>query len=119
MKTVKQVLHYLKRYIPLMVLSLVLAVFVVAFTLYVPILIGRAIDHIVYGAVDMAAVMQILTEVVVFVCLTALFQWIMNMINNKVTYHVVRDIRNEAFSKIQKLPLNYLDAHSQGEVSIP
>ena len=116
MKTVKQVLHYLKRYIPLMVLSLVLAVFVVAFTLYVPILIGRAIDHIVYGAVDMAAVMQILTEVVVFVCLTALFQWIMNMINNKVTYHVVRDIRNEAFSKIQKLPLNYLDAHSQGEV---
>ena len=116
MKTVKQVLHYLKRYIPLMVLSQVLAVFVVAFTLYVPILIGRAIDHIVYGAVDMAAVMQILTEVVVFVCLTALFQWIMNMINNKVTYHVVRDIRNEAFSKIQKLPLNYLDAHSQGEV---
>ena len=116
MKTVKKVLHYLKRYFPLMLLSLVLAVFIVAFTLYVPILIGRAIDHIVYGAVNMVAIIQILMKVVVFVCLTSLFQWIMNMINNKVTYHVVRDIRNEAFSKLQKLPLNYLDSHSQGEL---
>ncbi len=116
MKTVKKVLHYLKRYIPLMVLSLVLAVFIVAFTLYVPILLGRAIDFIVYGAVDMVSIMQILTEVVVFVCLTSLFQWIMNMINNKVTYHVVRDIRNEAFAKIQRLPLKYLDSQSQGDV---
>lgn len=116
MKTVKKVLHYLKRYIPLMVLSLILAVFIVAFTLYVPILIGRAIDFIVYGAVDMAAIIEILIKVVALVCLTALFQWIMNMINNKVTYHVVRDIRNEAFAKIQKLPLKYLDSHSQGEV---
>ena len=116
MKTVKKVLHYLKRYIPLMVVSLILAVLIVAFTLYVPILIGRAIDCIVYGAVDLAAIVKILTEVVVFVCLTSLFQWIMNVINNKVTYHVVRDIRNEAFGKIQKLPLKYLDAHSQGEV---
>ena len=116
MKTVKQVLHYLKRYIPLMVLSLLLAVFIVAFTLYVPILIGRAIDFIVYGAVDMAAIIEILIQVVALVCFTSLFQWIMNMINNKVTYHVVRDIRNEAFAKIQKLPLKYLDSHSQGEV---
>lgn len=116
MKTVKQVLHYLKHYIPLMVLSLLLAVFIVAFTLYVPILIGRAIDFIVYGAVDMAAIIEILIQVVALVCFTSLFQWIMNMINNKVTYHVVRDIRNEAFAKIQKLPLKYLDSHSQGEV---
>ena len=116
MKTVKKVLHYLKRYIPLMVVSLVLSVFIVAFTLYVPILIGRAIDCIVYGAVDMNSIVRILTEVVVFVCLTSLFQWIMNVINNKVTYHVVRDIRNEAFEKLQKLPLKYLDSHSQGEV---
>ena len=113
MKTVKQVLHYLKRYIPLMVLSLLLAVFIVVFTLYVPIPIGRAIDFIVYGAVDMAAIIEILIQVVALVCLTSLFQWIMNMINNKVTYHVVRDIRNEAFAKIQKLPLKYLDSHSQ------
>lgn len=116
MKTVKQVLHYLKRYIPLMVVSLILAVFIVAFTLYVPILIGRAIDCIIYGAVDIEAIVQILITVVIFVCLTSLFQWIMNMINNKVTYHVVRDIRNEAFEKLQKLPLKYLDSHSQGEV---
>ena len=116
MKTVKKVLHYLKRYLPLMILSLVLAVFIVAFTLYVPILIGRAIDCIVYDAVNLTAIVQILIEVVVFVCLTSLFQWIMNRINNKVTYHVVRDIRNEAFGKIQKLPLKYLDSHSQGEV---
>ena len=80
MKTVKQVLHYLKRYIPLMVLSLLLAVFLVVFTLYVPILIGRAIDFIVYGAVDMAAIIKILIQVVALVCLTSLFQWIMNMI---------------------------------------
>ena len=116
MKTVKKVLYYLKRYLPLMILSLVLAVFIVAFTLYVPILIGRAIDCIVYDAVNLTAIVQILIEVVVFVCLTSLFQWIMNRINNKVTYHVVRDIRNEAFGKIQKLPLKYLDSHSQGEV---
>ena len=76
MKTVKQVLHYLKRYIPLMVLSLMLAVFIVAFTLYVPILIGRAIDFIVYGAVDMAAIIEILMQVVALVCLTSVSVWV-------------------------------------------
>ncbi len=116
METVKKVLRYLKKYIPLIMLSLILAVCIVAFTLYVPILLGRAIDCIVYGAVDMESIVKILTEVVVLVVLTSLFQWIMNMINNKVTYHVVRDIRNEAFEKIQKLPLKYLDSHSQGDV---
>ena len=116
MKTIKQVLHYLKRYIPLMLLSLLLAVFIVAFTLYVPILIGRAIDKIVYGNVDFNAIISILCKVIVFVVLTSLFQWIMNVINNKVTYHVVRDIRNEAFEKIQRLPLKYLDSRPQGEI---
>ena len=115
MSTVKKVLQYLKKYIPLMVLSLLLAVGIVAFTLYVPILIGRAIDCIVYGAVDLQAIFAILMRVVVIVLLTALFQWLMNVINNKVTYQVVRDIRNEAFEKIQKLPLKYLDAHPYGE----
>lgn len=116
METVKKVLRYLKKYIPLIMLSLILAVCIVAFTLYVPILLGRAIDCIVYGAVDMESIVRILTEVVFLVVLTSLFQWIMNIINNKVTYHVVRDIRNEAFEKIQKLPLKYLDSHSQGDV---
>ena len=115
MDTVKKVLQYLKKYIPLMVISLILAVGIVAFTLYVPILIGRAIDCIVYGAVDLDAIVQILVQVVIVVALTALFQWLMNVINNKVTYQVVRDIRNEAFEKIQKLPLKYLDAHPYGE----
>ena len=115
MNTVKKVLQYLKKYIPLMVISLLLAVGIVAFTLYVPILIGRAIDCIVYGAVDLDAIVQILVQVVIVVALTALFQWLMNVINNKVTYQVVRDIRNEAFEKIQKLPLKYLDAHPYGE----
>jgi len=115
MDTVKKVLQYLKKYIPLMVISLLLAVGIVVFTLYVPILIGRAIDCIVYGAVDLDAIVQILLQVVIVVALTALFQWLMNVINNKVTYQVVRDIRNEAFEKIQKLPLKYLDAHPYGE----
>lgn len=115
MKTIKKVLHYLKKYIPLMVVSLLLAVGIVAFTLYVPILIGRAIDCIVYGAVDLDAIFSILMQVMGIVLLTALFQWLMNVINNKVTYQVVRDIRNEAFEKIQKLPLKYLDAHPYGE----
>jgi len=115
MSTVKKVLQYLKKYIPLMVLSLLLAVGIVAFTLYVPILIGRAIDCIVYGAVGLQAIVAILIQVGVIVVLTALFQWLMNVINNKVTYQVVRDIRNEAFEKIQKLPLKYLDAHPYGE----
>ena len=115
MSTVKKVLQYLKKYIPFMVISLFLAVGIVAFTLYVPILIGRAIDCIVYGAVDLDAIAQILIRVVIVVALTALFQWLMNVINNKVTYQVVRDIRNEAFEKIQKLPLSYLDSHPYGE----
>ena len=115
MDTVKKVLQYLKKYIPLMVISLLLAVGIVAFTLYVPILIGRAIDCIVYAAVDLDAIVKILIQVVIVVALTALFQWLMNVINNKVTYQVVRDIRNEAFEKIQKLPLKYLDAHPYGE----
>ena len=115
MKTVKIVLQYLKKYIPLMVLSLIFAIGIVAGTLYVPILIGRAIDCIVYGAVDFETITSILFQVVVIVALTALFQWLMNVINNKVTYQVVRDIRNEAFEKIQKLPLKYLDVHPYGE----
>ncbi len=115
MKTVRKVLHYLKQYIPLMIISLLLAVGIVAFSLYVPILIGQAVDLIVYGAVDIKGVVRILTKVVIIVIITAVFQWFMNVINNKVTYHVVRDIRNEAFEKIQKLPLKYLDAHPYGE----
>ena len=116
MKNLKHVLRYLKKYIPFMVISIVLSVIIVAFTLYVPIVIGEAIDQIVYGAVRFDLVQRYMMRVLMLVLATALSQWIMNIINNKVTYHVVRDIRNEAFAKIQKLPLSYLDAHSTGDI---
>ena len=81
-----------------------------------PILIGKAIDGIVYGHVNFEMILRELGLVVGFVIVTALAQWFMNMINNKVTYNVVRDIRNEAFEKIEILPLKYLDGKSQGEI---
>ena len=116
MKNLKHVLRYLKKYIPFMIISIVLSIVIVAFTLYVPIVIGEAIDQIVYGAVRFDLVQRYMMRVLMLVLATALSQWIMNVINNKVTYHVVRDIRNEAFEKIQKLPLSYLDAHSTGDI---
>jgi len=116
MKTWKKVLRYLKKYIPLMVISIILALLIVASTLYVPILIGEAIDAIFYGMTDFSVVHGLLVKILVLVLVTALFQWLMNVINNKVTYHVVQDIRNEAFEKIQKLPLKYLDDHPYGEI---
>ena len=115
-ETLKKVLTYIKRYRGHMMLSIVLATLIVVLTLYVPILIGKAIDGIVYGHVNFEMILRELGLVVGFVIVTALAQWFMNMINNKVTYNVVRDIRNEAFEKIEILPLKYLDGKSQGEI---
>lgn len=114
--TLKKVLNYIKKYRGLMVVSILLATLIVILTLYVPILIGRAIDGIVYGNVNFNGILKALGLVVIMVVITAAAQWIMNMINNKVTYNVVRDIRNEAFEKIEILPLKYLDSKSQGEI---
>ena len=115
--TLRKVMHYLKRYWLLMTLSILFAGLTVAMTLYIPILVGRAVDLIVGpGAVDFAGIAQILKEGCVIILATALLQWLMNMINNKITYQVVRDVRNEAFEKIQELPLRYLDRHPSGEV---
>ncbi len=114
-KIIKKVLSYLKKYTGLMVLSIVFAALVVGLTLYVPILIGNAIDAIVEGAVDFELIRFYLTRVVFVVMITALLQWLMNVINNHVTYHVVRDIRKAAFDKLQILPLKYVDSHSHGE----
>ncbi len=115
--TVKTVLKYLKKYIPLIALSLLLAAATVAMTLYVPILIGRAIDLITeQGKVDFNGIKDILTVVMILVAATGLLQWFMNLINNKVTYQVVRDIRKEAFEKIMILPLSYIDSHSYGQI---
>lgn len=116
MKNLKQVLRYLKKYLLFMMISIVLSVVIVAFTLYVPIVIGKAIDQIVYGAVLFEQIKKYMITVLCLVLATAFCQWLMNIINNKVTYHVVRDIRNEAFEKIQKLPLGYLDTHTTGEI---
>ena len=115
--TVGKVLHYIRRYWGFLAVSLILAVITVVLTLYVPILIGRAIDHIVAaGRVDFAAVGRILIKVGAAVAVTGICQWIMNIMNNHITYHVVHDIREEAFQKIQVRPLKYLDAHAYGEI---
>lgn len=115
-ETIKKILQYIQKYWGFMLLSVLLAVVTVALTLYVPILIGKAIDGIVYGGVQFDAIAKALLLACVLVGLTGLAQWVMNIINNKVTYNVVRDIRDEAFRKIEILPLSYLDSHSQGEI---
>ena len=115
--TLKKVFHYMKRYIPLLVFSIVLATITVALTLYFPILTGQAIDLIVEkGLVDFDGILQIAIKGVVVVLITALAQWIMNMCNNRMTYNIVRDIRKDAFHKIEHLPLSYIDSHSHGDM---
>lgn len=116
-KALKQVWNYIRKYRIAMIITLVLAVAIVAMTLYVPIIIGNAIDNIVEaGNVNFARIKDNIILVLILVALTAIFQWIMNTLNNKITYNVVRDIRNEAFDKIEKLPLKYIDAHAYGDI---
>lgn len=115
-ETIRKVLSYIRKYLALMVLSIILAAITVAFTLYVPILVGRAIDGIVYVMIRFDMIFKILIQIIIVVAVTALSQWLMNIINNKVTYHVVRDIRDAAFHKIEILPLGYIDSHSYGEI---
>ena len=115
-KTLKKVLLYTKKYWPLLVLSVVLATVYVAMTLYIPILVGNAIDCIVEAEkVDFAAMGFQLIGIAVCAGVAALSQWIMTELNNRVTFRVVRDVRNEAFRHIQVLPLKYLDGHPHGE----
>lgn len=116
-KTLEKVLKYIRRYWGYLGCSIVLAAATVAMTLYVPILTGQAIDHIVSrGLVDFEGILSILSKMAVLILLTAAAQWIMNVCNNKITYNVIRDMRTEAFDKIERLPLGYLDAHSYGEI---
>ena len=110
-------LKYVQRHGFFMVLSILFAAITVALTLYTPILIGDAIDLIVgKGQVDFAGIAAILIKTGIIIGITALIQWLMNTINNRITYHVVRDIRNEAFRKIEILPLSYIDAHPYGDI---
>ena len=116
-ETLKKVIRYIRKYGFFLVCSLVLAAVTVALTLYVPILVGDAIDQIIGpGDVDFAEIRAILWKIGIAVLITMAAQWIMNVCNNKITYCVVRDIRDEAFQKIQSLPLSYIDSHSYGEV---
>ncbi len=112
-----KVLGYIKRYWIYLGISILMAAFTVAFTLYVPILTGDAIDLIIdKGFVDFRGIWDILVKIAAAIGLTAVAQWLMNVCNNKMTYAIVRDIRGEAFRKVEVLPLKYIDSHSYGEV---
>lgn len=116
-ETIKKVLHYIRRYRFFLIVSLVLALITVVLTLYVPILTGQAVDLIVgKGQVDFAGVYHICVKIGIAILLTMVAQWVMNVANNKITYSVVRDIRTDAFEKIQVLPLSYIDSHSYGGI---
>ena len=113
----KKVLHRIRRYWASLIASLMLATIYVVMTLYIPILVGSAIDCIVEaGRVDFAAMAGYLRGVVICAGVAAAAQWLMSELNNRMTYQVTRDIRNEAFRHIQKLPLSYLDAHPHGDI---
>ncbi len=116
-QTVRKVLAYIKQYRILVLLSLLFAAVTVFATLYFPILTGNAVDLIVEkGLVDFAGILSIIKKAGIMIAVTAAAQWLMNVINNRITYQVIRDIREEAFQKIEKLPLKYLDAHPTGEI---
>ena len=115
--TLLKVWSYIKRYRILVLLSIVFAGIVVALTLYLPILIGEAIDYIIEpGKVNFTVIWQILVKTAVIAVFTAILQWIMNTINNKITYHVIADIRKDVFERLQILPLKYMDGHQVGDV---
>lgn len=115
--TIRKVLLYIRKYWAFLILSLLLAVVTVFSTLYLPILTGRVIDQILGpGQVDFAKISSILLGMGIVIGITALAQWLMNVCNNKITYGVVRDIRRDAFAKIEILPLKYIDGHSHGDL---
>ena len=112
-----KVFNYIKKYRIYLYISLILSFVTVLFTLYIPKLTGQAVDYM-FGPskVDFGGVMFIITKIMIFVAITSIGQWIINLCNNKMTYNVVRDIRNDAFHKIQEMPLSYLDSHAYGEI---
>ena len=117
MSTLRKVIRYMRKYIPLLIISILLATVTVAMTLYFPILTGEALDLIVAkGQVDFAGIAEIIKTAILVVGISAIAQWIMNICNNRMTYHIVMDIRKDAFEKIEKLPLSYVDTHSHGDM---
>ena len=116
-ETLKRVLDYIAAYKWAVCLSLLLALVTVAFTLYIPILTGKAVDEIVsQGNVDFAALINIIKKIIMAMAATAISQWLMNHINNIITYRVVKDIRTKAFGHLEVLPLSYIDSHPSGDI---
>ena len=116
-EVLKKVLRYMRRYWSYLAISILLAAITVASTLYIPLLTGDAVDCLVgKGHVDWAGVFAVLKQMAMVIGVTALAQWGMNICNNKLTYQIVRDIRNEAFAKLEILPLKYIDRKSSGEI---
>ena len=115
--TLKEVIRRLGRYRIFLVFSILLATVSVALTLYIPKLTGHAVDYVIgKGEVNFPGVIQVMIQIGVCTLITALAQWLMNVCNNKMTYQMVQDIRNEAFHKIEQLPLKYIDGHPYGDV---
>ena len=116
-KTLRRILHYIRPYTALVILSLLLSALTVGLTLYIPILTGRGVDYIVgEGQVDFTGLMAVIAGILISIAVTAAAQWIMNHINNKITYRIVRDLRFQAFNHLQELPLSYVDRHSSGDL---
>ena len=112
-----KVLKYLKKYLPLFIISLILTLTVVALTLYVPILIGQAIDLAVgKDQVDINGIGVILIQIGACITFTAVFQWVINVINNRMVYGIVRNVRHEAFLKLQSFPISFIDSHRSGDI---
>lgn len=114
---IQRTLQLLKPYMHYLILSLLFAVVSVAFTLYAPILTGNAIDYVLgKGNVEFDRIFRILVRLGIVVAITALAQWLMNLCNNTITYRIVRDVRTQAFAKLQRLPLKYVDRHPYGKI---
>ena len=112
-----KVLKYLKSYLPLFIISIIFTIAVVALTLYVPILIGQAIDLAIgKGMVDIEGIALILAKISLCIAFTAVFQWIVNVINNRIVFGIVRNVRHEAFIKLQAFPVSFIDSHKSGDI---
>ncbi|MEF2806185.1 MAG: ABC transporter ATP-binding protein [Massilistercora timonensis] len=116
-QTLRRILRYIRPYWPLVILSLLLSALTVGLTLYVPILTGRGVDYIIgKDQVDFTGLLAVITGILIAVAVTAVAQWIMNHINNKITYRVVRDLRVQTFDHLEELPLSYVDRHASGDL---
>ena len=116
-QTLRRILRYIRPYWPLVILSLLLSALTVGLTLYVPILTGRGVDYIIgKDQVNFTGLLAVITGILISVAVTAVAQWIMNHINNKITYRVVRDLRVQTFDHLEELPLSYVDRHASGDL---